>query len=426
MRPLVALAAALVLAACAGAPPAGAPPAEYPSGSGGINRGAAASAPTVVLVSLDGFRADYLERHDAPTLSALAARGARARQGMRPVFPSKTFPNHVSLVTGLYAEDHGIVANRFFDPARGETYAIGSETVVDGSWYRGEPLWVTAERQGMVTASYFWVGSEAAIGGIRPTTWTVYDHDTPHETRVDSVMAWLSRPSATRPRFVTLYFSDVDDAGHRHGPDAPETAAAVARVDATLGRLVDGLAALPFADEITLVVVSDHGMAAVRPEDAVALETLIDTTGVVVADGGPNANLHVSGGPDRARAVRDSLNARLQHGRAYLRADLPERFRYRRDPRAGDVVVVMDVPYQITTAERLPRRAGGSHGWDPAVPEMQSLFVAAGPGIAPGTDVPPFDNVEVYSFVTEVLGLRPAPGVAGRPGWLRGVLAGRR
>jgi len=423
MRAALALLLACWLVGCAGPPAA---PTAFPAGSGGVNRGAMASAPTVVLVSFDGFRADYLDRYEAPTLRALAARGARARQGMRSVFPSKTFTNHYSLVTGLYAEDHGIVANGFYDPARGERYSIGTPTVVDGTWYRGEPLWVTAERQGMVTASYFWVGSEAAIGGVRPTTWTTYVHETPNAARVDSVLAWLRRPPASRPHFVTLYMSDVDDAGHRHGPDAPETAAAVARVDSALARLVAGLDALPFADEVTLVVVSDHGMAATRPEDAVALETLIDTTGVRVADGGPNANLHVAGGAARAVAVRDSLNARLQHGRAYLRADLPERFHYRADPRAGDVVVVMDVPYLITTQARLPRRAGGSHGWDPAVPEMQALFVAAGPGIAPGTDVPPFDNVEVYSFVTEVLGLRPAPGVAGRPGWLRGVLRGAR
>ena len=425
MRSVCSLVAVLLLSACAG-PPSVAPPTLRPDGSGGINRGAMASAPTVVLVSFDGFRADYLDRFEAPALRALAARGARAGTGMRSVFPTKTFTNHYSLVTGLYAEDHGIVANSFYDPARGERYSIGTPTVVDGSWYRGEPLWVTAERQGMVTASYFWVGSEAAIGGVRPTTWTVYEHETPNEARVDSVLSWLRRPDAVRPRFVTLYMSDVDDAGHRHGPDAPETAAAVARVDAALARLVAGIDALPFADEVTLVVVSDHGMAATRPEDAVALETLIDTTGVRVADAGPNANLHVAGGAARAVAVRDSLNARLRHGRAYLRAELPERFHYRDDPRAGDVIVVMEVPYLITTQARLPRRPGGSHGWDPVVPEMQALFVAAGPGIAPGTDVPPFDNVEVYSFVTEVLGLRPAPSVAGRPGWLRGALSGAR
>ena len=358
------------------------------------------------------------------SLQSVATRGARARRGMHSVFPSKTFPNHVSLATGLYADQHGIVANSFYDPARGATYAIGTPTVVDGSWYRGEPIWVTAERQGMVTASYFWVGSEAAIQGIRPATWKPYDAATANEARVDSVLAWLRRPEAARPHLVTLYMSAVDDAGHRHGPDAAETGAAIAAVDAALGRLVAGLDALPYGRDVTLVLVSDHGMQATRPEDAVAIESLIDTTGVRISDSGANANLHVRGGPERAVAVRDSLNRHLQHGRAYLRRELPERFHYRRDPRAGDVVVVMESPYLITTRARLPRAPGGTHGWDPLVPSMQSLFVAMGPGIAPGTDVPPFDNVEVYSFVAEVLGLRPAPGVMGRPGWLRGAMRG--
>lgn len=421
LAPVLSTLAALALGGCAATAPT-----VFPTGSGGVNRGEMARRPTVVLVSFDGFRADYLDRFAAPNLQSVAARGARARQGMRAVFPTKTFPNHISLVTGLYAEDHGIVANSFYDPGRGETYSIGTPTVVDGSWYRGEPIWVTAERQGMVTASYFWVGSEAAIQGIRPTTWKAYDGRTSHTARVDSVLAWLRRSDASRPHLVTLYMSAVDDAGHRHGPDATETGAAIADVDAALGRLVAGLDALPFARDITLVVVSDHGMQATRPEDAVAIESLIDTTGVRIADGGSNANLHVRGGPAQAIAVRDSLNARLQHGRAYLRSDLPERFHYRRDPRAGDVVVVMESPYLITARARLPRAPGGTHGWDPLVPSMQSLFVAMGPGIAAGTDVPPFDNVEVYSLVAEVLGLRPAAGVAGRPGWLRGAMRGAR
>lgn len=423
--PLRALVAALVLGSCLGGCAASAP-ALYPAGSGGVNRGRMASAPTVVLVSLDGFRADYLDRFAAPNLQSIAHRGARARQGMRPVFPTKTFPNHISLVTGLYAEQHGIVANSFYDPARGATYSIGTPTVTDGSWYRGEPIWGTAERQGMVTASYFWVGSEAAIGGIRPTTWKPYDGSVPYDARVDSALAWLRRPAATRPHLVTLYMSAVDDAGHRHGPNATETGEAVATVDRAMGRLMAGLQTLPQAREVTLVVVSDHGMQATRPDDAVALESLIDTTGVRIADGGPNANLHVRGGPAQAVAVRDSLNRHLAHGRAYLRGELPERFHYRSDPRAGDVVVVMEAPYLITARARLPRAPGGTHGWDPLAPSMQALFLAMGPGIAAGTDVPPFENVEVYSFVAEVLGLRPAPGVMGRPGWLRGVLRGRR
>ncbi len=255
---------------------------------------------------------------------------------------------------------------------------------------------------------------------MRPAFWKPYDARVPNTARVDSVLAWLRLPAARRPHAVTLYMSDVDDAGHAAGPESQEVAAAVARVDSALGRLVDGLDALPQARSVTLVLVSDHGMAAITPAQTEIVEDLIDTTGVRVADAGPNANLHVSGGPARARTIRDALNAHLQHGRAYLRADVPEALHYRADPRIGDVVVVMEAPWQITLRARQPRRAGGTHGWDPiATQAMHGLFVAMGPDIRAGTTIPAFANVEIYPFLAETLGLRPAPNLDGRVGWLR-------
>jgi predicted AlkP superfamily pyrophosphatase or phosphodiesterase len=414
-RLLPLLLAALTLGACTA-------PRPTTGGTGGVNRADQQGKPYIVLVSFDGFRADYLDRYPAPNFQRVVRRGVRA-EGLVPVFPSKTFPNHYSIVTGLYAEHHGLVANSFYDPARGESYSISNrDAVMDGSWYRGEPIWVTAERQGMVAASYFWVGSEADVAGVRPTFWKPYDGAVPNEARVDSVLAWLRLPPARRPHVVTLYFSEVDDAGHRHGPDAPELGAAILNVDRALGRLLDGLDALPHGRAVTLVLVSDHGMAAYTPDHAVALETLIDTTGVRVADFGPNANLHVRGGPERARAVRDTLNRRLRHGRAYLRTELPARLHYSADPRIGDVVVVMDVPYLINPRARLPRSGGGTHGWDPAAREMHGLFLAMGPGLKVGATIPAFVNVEIYPFLAETLGLRPAPALDGRAGWLRGQL----
>ncbi|HYE58952.1 MAG TPA: ectonucleotide pyrophosphatase/phosphodiesterase, partial [Rhodothermales bacterium] len=255
-----------------------------------------------------------------------------------------------------------------------------------------------------------------------PTFWKPYDGAVPNEARVDSVLAWLRLPPARRPHVVTLYFSEVDDAGHRHGPSAPEVGQAILNVDRALGRLIEGLDALPYGRDVTLILVSDHGMAAYTPEHATAIEDLIDTTGVRVADFGPNANLHVRGGPERARAVRDTLNRKLRYGRAYLRQELPERFHYSADPRIGDIVVVMEVPYLLSPRARLPRSGGGTHGWDPAVPEMHGLFLAMGPGIRAGARVPLLPNVEIYPFMTEVLGLEPGPGIAGRRGWLRRLL----
>jgi predicted AlkP superfamily pyrophosphatase or phosphodiesterase len=391
-------------------------------GSGGVNRRAQQGKPYVVMISFDGFRADYLDSLRPPNFARLMQRGARAR-GLIPVFPSKTFPNHYSIVTGLYAEHHGIVANAFYDPARRARYAIADTSAVrDGSWYRGEPLWVTAERQGMVAASFFWPGSEAAIGGVRPTIVNRYDGTVPDSARVDTVLAWLRRPPAVRPHLVTLYASDVDDAGHKFGPGTRQVADAVGAVDRMLGRLIDGLDSLSIRDSVYLIVVSDHGMARYTPTDFATLGELVDTTGVRIADAGPNANLHVSGGEARARAVRDSLNRVLPHGRAYLREEVPARLHYRSDPRIGDVVIILDAPFQVSTTAKRPSSAGGAHGWDPRYPAMHGIFLVAGPGVRRGVELPRVANVDIYPFVTELLQLRPAAKIDGASGRIRGLV----
>lgn len=374
------------------------------------------------MVSFDGFRADYLDKYPAPNFQRVVRNGVRSK-GLIPVFPSKTFPNHYSIVTGQYPESHGIVSNRFFDPARRQTYALGDrKSVLDGSWYRGEPIWITAEKQGMVAASYFWVGSEATIKGIRQTHVKEYAAGAPNFMRVDTVIAWLQKPALQRPHVITLYMSDVDGAGHMHGPESPQVASAILAVDSALGRLLDGIQALPIRDSAYVILVSDHGMTPYTPETYVAVESLIDTVGVFLADGGPNANIHVTGGAARAVILRDSINARLTHGRAYLRQEIPARLHYRADPRIGDIVVIMEEHYQFGGRAYLPRRPGGNHGWDPAYPSMHGLFLVAGPRLRRGAMIPPFENVNIYPFLTEILGLTPGPGIEGKPDWLRSQL----
>jgi predicted AlkP superfamily pyrophosphatase or phosphodiesterase len=396
--------------------PVQAPPAPWgyaPLTSGGVNAPQHLGADHVVLVSFDGFRHDYAARQPTPNLDRLAAAGVRAR-ALIPAFPSLTFVNYYTLATGMHPEQHGIVGNRFWDPRRGELYSISDRsTVEDGTWYGGEPLWVTAERQGMVAASYFWIGSEADVLGVRPTYWQRYDHDTPGEERVRQVLEWLAMPAETRPRMITLYFALVDDAGHGHGPDSPEVRAAVAEADDLLGLLLDGIGALPHAERVAVVLVSDHGMAATGPEYFTALEELVaDTSGIRVISDGPAAVLFVDGPAQRAVQVRDALDAGLRHGRAYLRTEMPERYHFRGNPRAGDVVVVMEEPYLFGTEARRPRRAQGAHGWDPAAESMHGIFYAAGPGIAAGRELPVLANVHVYALVTHLLGLRPNPEAA--------------
>lgn len=390
--------------------------------TGGVNTPAQQNKPYVLLISFDGFKPEYLRRIELPNFARVMRRGV-VSEGMIPVFPSKTFPNHFSIVTGMYAERHGLVGNSIWDPERNRAYTMSDTGAVrDASWYRGEPIWATAEKQGMVAASYFWPGSEALAGGAKPTIVKAYDGRVPNFHRVDSVLAWLQLPGRNRPHMITTYFSDVDGAGHDAGPLSPQVDTAAWAVDSALGRLVDGIERLPLRDSVYLLLVSDHGMSETSPRWHVALDTLIDLARVRIVDPGPNVNLHVGGGVERARVLRDSINRRMRHGRAYLREDVPERLHYNADPRIGDVVVIMDDHFTIGRADR-PPRDGATHGWDPWIAAMHAIFIASGPGIPAGKTIPAFENVEIYPYMTELLRLRPAAGVDGHAGRLAALIA---
>lgn len=411
-RVLVTLLAALVLGA-------------GQRGTDGINRPDQRDQPYLILVSLDGFRADYLDRFELPNLRRVMKRGARAKW-MNPVFPTLTFPNHYSLATGLHPEHHGIVGNSFFDPARKQKYSMSDEaTVSDGTWYRGEPIWVTAETQGMVAACYFWPGSQAVIKGVLPTFMKVYDGKVPNDTRVRTVLEWLRLPPDRRPHMITLYFSELDTASHDGPMDSPEIEWAAQSLDRSVGSLLDGIDALPIRDRINLLITSDHGMVATSAAQAIPIESVADLTGVEAIFDGPVTSLHLGGDLAKATELRDQINARLQHGRAWLRQDLPERFHYRADPRGGDVVVVMEEGWTLRRATGKPPRfeRWGAHGWDPGMPSMRAVFLAMGPGIRAGVTVDPVDNVDVYPLMTELLGLRRAAGIDGRAGRIRRSIA---
>ena len=396
-------------------------------GSGGVNAPGQRDKPYVILISFDGFKPEYLQRIELPSFQRVMRAGVRS-EGMIPVFPSKTFPNHYSIVTGMYPETHGVVGNSFWDPQRNAGYGMSdSNAVIDGSWYRGEPIWATAEKQGMVSASYFWVGSEAVIAGVKPSMFKKYDGRVSNARRVDSVLAWMTLPVENRPHMITVYMSDVDNAGHRDGPLSPQVDSAAWRVDAALGRLLDGVDKLSIRDRTYVILVSDHGMSETSSRWYVALDTLIDVQDVRVADAGPNTSLHVGGGAGRVAVLKDSINRRMRHGRAYLRAEMPERLHYRADPRIGDLVVVMEEHFQIGRANRAPREEGGAtHGWDPAIPSMHAIFVASGPNIPSGKTIPTFENVEVYSYLAEVLGLKPASRIDGHKGRLAALIKAAR
>jgi alkaline phosphatase D len=422
---LALLFAALIPAGCAGVHTRTPPTSgvgDAAAGSSGVNLPSQQGKPYLVLVSLDGFRADYLDRFELPNLRRLMTGGTRAR-AMVPVFPSLTFPNHYSLVTGLYPEHHGIVANSFYDPGRGASYALGNQaSVTDGSWYRGQPIWVAAETQGMVSACYFWPGSEAAISGVRPTYWKVYSGTTPNEDRVAGVIDWLRLPEQRRPHVITVYFNELDSASHRAPLDSPSIEAAARSLDRAIGLLMDGIDAQPIRDQVYLLVTSDHGMVETGVAQTIRLASLVDVASLRTGFGGPVANLYVTGGLDAARQLRDTINARLTHGRAYLREEVPERHHYRANPRIGDVVVIMEESWTIAAPSAGAERAGerwGMHGWDPALPSMRAVFVIAGPGVRAGATIEEVRNIDVYPLMAHLLGLGTAQRIDGHASRLR-------
>jgi alkaline phosphatase D len=386
----------------------------------GPNAAEQQAKPYVVMVSLDGFRYDYARKYGAKHLLALGAQGAAATQGMIPSYPSLTFPNHYTLVTGLYPEHHGIVANNFYDPVRKQRYAMSDPaTNGDGSWYGGVPLWVLAEKQGMRSACFFWPGSEAEIAGQRPTYYLKFDDHFPDAKRIEQVIAWLRLPAAQRPHFITLYYSNVDHAGHEYGPDSPQTAAAVEHVDQLVGDLWTDLARLQLP--VDLIVVSDHGME--REQGPwIDLDKYTDLANFTTV----GSLLYPNSEAAAAKAYQE-LKIKSDAFTVYRRKRVPAAFDYDSNPREGDPVIVANGPYAIRAhapasgAQDRPPDVG-EHGFDPRIMKsMRGIFIAVGPDIRPGSTLQPFENVNVYPLVAKILGLN-APKVDGSLNVLSKVL----
>jgi predicted AlkP superfamily pyrophosphatase or phosphodiesterase len=367
--------------------------------------GPATVRPLVILISIDGFRYDYLSRGVTPTLSALAADGATGP--MRPSFPSLTFPNHYTLVTGLHPDHHGIVGNSFIDPKLGKFTMANTET---GWWDQAEPIWDTAEKAGLRTATMFWPGSETTINGVHPTYHRAFDQAVAGDQRVDQLLAWMD--ATPRPDFATLYFDTVDTAGHRNGPDAPATTEAAAGVDASIARLIEGLKSRGLYDRTVLVIVADHGMAATSPDRVMVLDDLVAPEAVNITYAGPVVYLDPVAGHEAE--VEAALVKRHDHGVCWDKASIPARFVLGSNPRVPAIVCSADIGWVFGTRARPMRQAGGAHGYDNQAPEMAALFIAHGPGIAHGRQLQNLDSVDVQPLLGRLLGI-PVPHGDGRP-----------
>jgi len=363
----------------------------------------------VLLISIDGFMPDYFTNFDTPALDHLASSGVLADH-MIPVFPTKTFPNHYSIVTGLYTENTGIIANNMYDPVMDARFSLGNrDAVSNGEWYGGEPIWVTAENQGVPTATMFWPGSEANIKGVRPTRWMPYDDDMPYTARVDTILSWLQIDDNTEPQFLTLYFSKVDSYGHRYGTQSDSVRSAVEEVDGHIGTLLDEIERIGASEEVNIMITSDHGMADTSSERVILLDEIIPMEDVTVIDWNPVAMIQPGNG--KKEEVYQLLKAAEENYRVYRKEDIPEEFHFKNNLRVPEIIVIADVGYSITNTDYLEGReiTGAAHGYDHRAPEMRSFFVASGPAFQRGLASGSFGSIHLYELMAHILDVEPAP-----------------
>ncbi len=359
----------------------------------------------MILISVDGFRHDYAEKHGAKYLLSLVNEGIKA-EAMIPSYPSLTFPNHYSIATGMYPSHHGLASNYFYSPRRKQFYAMKKpDAFGDGSWYGGTPLWVLAEQQKMLSASFYWVGTEADIKGIYPTYYYSYNEDIAIDTRIQTVINWLSLPSEQRPHLVTFYIPEVDHAGHEYGPDAPETRLAVRWVDSTIKKLSEAVktTGLP----VNFIVVGDHGMTRIDRKKTLSMPAAVDTSKFYIPRGFELVELYAKNKKD-IQLTYEKLKKEEKHFTAYLKTNMPAHLHYGEKDDVhgviGDIMLIPTWPKVFQFSNKSPNP--GAHGFDPAlVRDMYTIFYAWGPNFKSNMKVPAFENVNVYPVVTKILGL---------------------
>lgn len=377
--------------------------------------------PYLILISADGFRHDYVEKHGANFLGKLGRNGVRA-QALIPSFPSVTFPNHYTIVTGLYPSHHGLVGNYMYDPKIEERYSLrNAKAVLDPAWYGGTPIWALAEQQNLLSACYYWPGSEAAIQGVLPTYYYPYSEKIAIDKRVDEVVKWLSLPEEIRPHLITFYLPEVDHAGHTYGPDAVETKNAVKFVDASIKKLTDAVAKTKLP--VNYMFVADHGMTSIDQNQLLTLPIAIDPEQIVVASNGVYVSLFVKDADAIERIYNEVKTAQAPHYQVYLKADVPDRYHFgAKDDyfgRIGDIVLIADSPYYFSNKKTSP----GAHGYDPyQYPDMKATFIAWGPQIKKNTKVEEFENIHIYPLMTQLLGLENPNKIDGDERMVKAVL----
>lgn len=353
-----------------------------------------------VVLSLDGYRWDYTQWYNTPFMDMMAEKGVVS--GLIPSYPSKTFPNHYTLATGLYPDHHGIVANNFYDVKTGESFSLGNaEQKTNPVYYGGDPIWNTAKRQGLKTAVFYWPGSDVCVGGSYPNTYYIYDKQ-PRLTmqqRLDGIIEQLALPEKKRPDLIMGYLEEPDGNGHNFGPQGKQTRAIVQKVDSMLTNFYKRMQVLPIANDINLIILSDHGMAWVAKGNNVPIRHLLKDEWLVKIEGNIPANIYVK--PGCQDSVYNALHG-IEHARVWKRNNIPARLHYGTNSRIGDVIVDPDLGWLIQDKEA---NEGGAHGFDPEYSDVHALFRAVGPDFK-HIKFPHFANVNVYSLICHLLGIK--------------------
>lgn len=377
--------------------------------------------PYVILISSDGFRYDLAKKDNAENLLRLSASGVTA-SSMIPSFPSLTFPNHYTLVTGLYPAHHGLVNNFFYDENKQASYAMNKSNVVrDSSWYGGNPLWCLAEEHQMLSASFYWVGSEAAMHGIHPTYYYNYNEKINIDARIQIVKNWLQLPAEKRPHLITFYINEPDHTEHMYGPDSKKAADAVHFVDAAIGKLVATVDSLQLP--VNFIFVSDHGMTNVDTTQGIPLPKEIDTTKFIIPGGDALVQLYAKDKKD-VMPTYQALKAVAKDYDVYLATEMPARWHYSktddRYDRVGDIILVPHLPKCFNFGGR--KITPGKHGFDPAIQDMHATFLAWGPAFKQHKQIGDFENVNVYPLVAKILGISYTDTIDGKLKVLKKVL----
>lgn len=383
-----------------------------------------AQVPYVILISFDGFRHDYVQKYDAPNFKQFITEGVSA-EAMLPSYPSKTFPNHYSIVTGMYPNNHGLVDNNFYDKELDVRYSIGNRSVVENpAFYGGLPLWQLTQKNGMKSASYFWVGSEAPIAGSFPDYYSIYDGKVPNEDRITAVRDWLKLPAEDRPNFISLYFSLVDDAGHRSGPNGEMTRQSVLEADRLLGVLMHEINQIDLP--INVVITSDHGMHEITPKDEsyITVESLLDSfdaSRFKFVNNGPHGHFY-SEDKSYLKEIAEGLKSKPESNKyeVFFKSEMPKNWHYGTHDRIGDLFIKINPGHYLTSEARKTNAIEnqsyrGEHGFDPdETDDMGAIFYAKGPSFKSGMKIQKFRNIHIYPMIAKVLGITQLPEIDGK------------